>query len=234
MTKPTRKIELATAKKALTDARSRRVAFVAHCLLNQNARYQGGASRPGALFAGIADLIPGECGVVQLPCPELPAWGGPDKPFLWLPVARSRVAKAILGLAGLPLFLLWTRASLSSQARRVAREIRAYQDRGYEVELVVGIDGSPTCGVSLTLDLRACFRYFSGLKARDVTLSCFNEGLYAACSRPGPGLFIASLMRALERKASPRRPMPEIRGWSLPRELGIAQVPVDPFRSSSS
>lgn len=218
-----RKAELAAAKEALTDARSRKIAFVAHCLLNQNARYQGGASRPGSHMAGIAEIVPPECGVVQLPCPEIPAWGGPDKPFLWLPVARSRVAGAILGFAGLPLFILWTRASLSAQARRVAREIRAYQDRGYEVELVVGIDGSPTCGVSLTLDLRACFRYFSGLRGRDVTLSCFNKGLYAACSRPGPGLFIASLRSALERKASSRRPMPEIRGWSLPSELGVGE-----------
>ena len=30
----------------LSDARSGRVMFVSHCMLNQNVRYQGGATRP--------------------------------------------------------------------------------------------------------------------------------------------------------------------------------------------
>jgi hypothetical protein len=33
-------------RRALSDARSGQVVFVSHCMLNQNVRYQGGATRP--------------------------------------------------------------------------------------------------------------------------------------------------------------------------------------------
>jgi hypothetical protein len=36
-------------RRALSDARSGQVVFLTHCMLNQNVRYQGGATRPGAV-----------------------------------------------------------------------------------------------------------------------------------------------------------------------------------------
>lgn len=36
-------------RRVFADARSGRVLFVSHCLLNQNVRHLGGATRPGAL-----------------------------------------------------------------------------------------------------------------------------------------------------------------------------------------
>jgi hypothetical protein len=38
----------------LSDARSGQVVFVSHCMLNQNVRYQGGATRPGVVDEVVA------------------------------------------------------------------------------------------------------------------------------------------------------------------------------------
>jgi len=53
----------------------KRVAFIAHCLLNQNAKVEGGAKRPG-MWEPVIDLLR-ERGytIRQMPCPEL-AFGG--------------------------------------------------------------------------------------------------------------------------------------------------------------
>ncbi len=60
----------------LHDERSRRVVLVSHCLLNENTRYAGGATRPGAVAEIIDELIAKGYGIHQLPCPERLAWGG--------------------------------------------------------------------------------------------------------------------------------------------------------------
>lgn len=60
----------------LRDARGRRVVLVSHCLLNENTRYAGGATRPGAVAEIVEELVNAGCGIHQLPCPERVAWGG--------------------------------------------------------------------------------------------------------------------------------------------------------------
>jgi predicted secreted protein len=54
---------------------SKKVAFIAHCLLNQNAKVEGGAKRPG-MWEPVIDLLRERDYVIrQMPCPEL-AFGG--------------------------------------------------------------------------------------------------------------------------------------------------------------
>ena len=53
------------------DCRSRRVIFLAHCLLNQNSISDGTAVYPAAFKDVLRLLMDNEIGVVQLPCPEL-------------------------------------------------------------------------------------------------------------------------------------------------------------------
>src|SRR3954471_21102165 len=52
-----------------------RVAFIAHCLLNQNAKVEGGAKRPGMWEPVIELLRERGYTIRQMPCPEL-AFGG--------------------------------------------------------------------------------------------------------------------------------------------------------------
>ena len=54
-----------------TDARSKRVIFVAHCLLNQNSISDGTADYPGANEEILQILLKAKVGIVQMPCPEL-------------------------------------------------------------------------------------------------------------------------------------------------------------------
>lgn len=68
-------------RRVLSDARSGQVVFVSHCMLNQNVRYQGGATRPGVVAEVVARLQRTGVGIVQMPCPEQPAWGGVDRRY---------------------------------------------------------------------------------------------------------------------------------------------------------
>ena len=52
-----------------TDGRSRRVVFLAHCLLNQNAISDGTAVYPAAFRELVQFFLEHQVGIVQLPCP---------------------------------------------------------------------------------------------------------------------------------------------------------------------
>ena len=54
-----------------TDGRSKKVIFLAHCLLNQNAISDGTAVYPAAFQELVQLLLDHEVGIVQMPCPEL-------------------------------------------------------------------------------------------------------------------------------------------------------------------
>lgn len=60
----------------LKDNRSKKVIFVAHCILNQNTRYLGGAFSRGTVGTIIDELKSKGLGIVQMECPEQKAWGG--------------------------------------------------------------------------------------------------------------------------------------------------------------
>ena len=53
------------------DGRSKRVVFIAHCLLNQNSISDGTAVYPAAFKSTVRLLLDADAGIVQLPCPEL-------------------------------------------------------------------------------------------------------------------------------------------------------------------
>jgi hypothetical protein len=206
MTKPRRPAS-AERRAALADARSGRIVYVAHCLLNENARYLGGAAAPGVHAGAVAPLAAAGYGLVQLPCPEFAAWGGPLKPLMWLGVGclsgrggrgGGRAAYRLLSCA-LPLFALWTRLVYRSIARRTARLAGSYHRAGYTVAGFVGVDGSPSCGVARRLSLGRSFGYLAGIDPARLDAARFNRGLYAAAAEAGQGIFMAELSKACRR-----------------------------------
>ena len=184
---------------ALADQRGGRVVFLSHCLLNENVRYLGGASRPGAVHELVASIDAAGVGIVQMPCPEEHAWGGVLKPWLlraygarrqwWFP---PRGAFMRVGLA-------WTRHVYRRLARQIVHQIRDYQRGGMEVVAVVGVGGSPSCGVLWTLDLRAAGDALSALDVSGVTPEAFNRDVIRAGVVPGRGLFMEELAARLSR-----------------------------------
>lgn len=178
------------------DARGRRVLFVAHCLLNENTRYLGGACRPGAIPEIVEPCLRAGIGLVQLPCPEQMAWGGVQKRrLLRLYGSRSRFG-ALVRRALLPLMLWYTRVLYTRLAADAANQIQDYCDAKYRVVGVVGVDGSPSCGVCRTLDMRQALHGLSRLQPSTGTSSEVNAIVRnAVCA--GPGLFTRLLRRAI-------------------------------------
>jgi predicted secreted protein len=115
------------------DARPRRVAFLAHCLLNQNAKVEEGAKTP-AMWRPVLDLLR-ERGyaIRQMPCPEL-AFAGARR--FWM--VREQFDT--------PLY----RRHCRRLARLVATLMEPHLRAGDDVVLV-GLDSSPSMGVDFTL-----------------------------------------------------------------------------------
>ena len=181
----------------LADARSRKVAFVSHCLLNQNVRYLGGATRPAMIDAVVDDLRRRDIGIIQMPCPEQAAWGGVLKRrMLHLygsRIARSRVGRRLM----VPVVRRWTALHYRRLARDVARTIADYIDAGYEVAEIVGVGASPSCGVATTIDLEAAIHAMARCTPATIDRDIVNDTIVKANTTPGRGLYMDSLMARL-------------------------------------
>ena len=143
------------------------VCYLAHCLLNANAKVDEGA-RCAGVFSPVIDVLREHgCTIRQMPCPEL-AFAGTRR--FW----------AVREQYDTPAF----RAHCERLAGPVAAQIRADLAAGRRV-LIVGIDGSPSMGVEIT----AASDEWGGRpdKPRDEDYPV----------TPGPGLFTETLLRLL-------------------------------------
>jgi hypothetical protein len=136
-----------------------------------------------------------------MPCPEQQAWGGVLKTTM-LRLYGTRQNHPFLhriGTALLPVFVAWTRWRYRALARRIAREIADYCSSGFVVLGVVGVDGSPSCGLSRTIDVRGAASAISALDPRTVSTDQLN-GLLRGHLRQGSGLFMVELRKELRRR----------------------------------
>jgi len=113
--------------------RSRRIIALAHCHLNSNSKVLGLACYPGARAEVVAPLIEGGVGIVQLPCPEasflgMKRWGMTVEQYD-TPAYRRHCRKIL---------------------RTTVDTLRALADDGCTIEGVIGVEGSPSCGVETT------------------------------------------------------------------------------------
>ena len=114
------------------DARSRKLAVVAHCLLNQNAKVAGLAGYPGVFLPLANMLCDKEVGIIQLPCPELEHLG-PNRPLGTDTREQYETPEY--------------RHTCRRLAARVVSQLSAYRSAGYCVACVLGVEGSPSCSV---------------------------------------------------------------------------------------
>ena len=130
------------------DCRSRRVIFLAHCLLNQNSISDGTAVYPAAFKDVLRLLMDAEVGVVQLPCPELCCLGldrgderGAERPVtaentrIRRELQRGEPARRLEALVGYAMY-----------------QLEEYRRHGFEILGIVGVNRSPSCGVETTSD----------------------------------------------------------------------------------
>jgi predicted secreted protein len=183
----------------LADARSKRVVFLSHCLLDENVRYLGGAFHGGAVPEA-TELVASGVGICQMPCPEQRAWGGVRKPRMLRAYGLRETRLYPLRRPLFRLFVWYTRLRYRWLARRVVREIAQYRDAGVEVAALVGVGASPSCGVLTTLDLERSFELVAGCPLARIDRRLINERAVAACRMPGEGLFMTALRRRLKRR----------------------------------
>jgi predicted secreted protein len=118
----------------LCDGRSCKVVLVPHCVLNQNARVAGAAECPAAVVELVIGLLERNVGILQMPCPELCAFG--------LDRADIQVGRELRTPAG--------RALSRRLAQDLVQQVRTYLDCKVHVLGVLGKNGSPSCGVEET------------------------------------------------------------------------------------
>jgi predicted secreted protein len=145
----------------------RTVCYLAHCLLNANAKVDEGARCAGVSAPVVGLLREHGATIRQMPCPEL-AFGGTRR--FW----------AVREQYDTPAF----RGHCRALAEPVAEQIRADLGAGARV-VIIGIDGSPSMGVELT----ASAGDWGGRpdKPRDEDYPV----------TPGPGLFTETLLDLL-------------------------------------
>ena len=134
-----------------TDIRSRKVIFIAHCMLNQNAISDGTAVWPAAHKALIDKCLAADAGIVQLPCPELMCLGldrgdpaGAERPVT---VENTRIRHAMSDDPESP-----AARRLQMLADQTVYQIREYLKHGFKVLGIIGANRSPNCGVETTSD----------------------------------------------------------------------------------
>lgn len=145
------------------DSRSGHVIFSCHCLLNANAKVCGLAKYPGMLTELVSRLDQQNIGIVQLPCPEFLHLG----PKRWWQTRSQYDVPAYHALC-------------QRLALEAADQASLYLYAGYTVSGVLGVEGSPSCGVNEVYDSPDW-----GGKPNNVDLS--------NCRGKGAGIFIQAL-----------------------------------------
>ncbi len=106
---------------------------MAHCILNVNAKVQGLGNYSSSIIEVINVLYENEIGIIQLPCPEMTIYGvkrwGHVKEQFDTPHFREQCQQII---------------------RPVVDQLKDYTKNNYRIVGVIGVDGSPSCGVGKT------------------------------------------------------------------------------------
>lgn len=113
--------------------RSKKVVFVSHCILNQNARAKGVAKCAGAVKEFLEYCISKRYGIIPIDCPQLQ----------FESLERRPETKEFYDNKK-------SRAVSREIVKKVVGQIKFYLKNGYRVEVIFGVEGSPTCGAIKT------------------------------------------------------------------------------------
>ena len=128
------------------DQRGRRVVILAHCILNQNAKLDRCAHCPGAISEVLGLLLAEGIGIVQMECPEM-LYLGLDRQAdrsasPSVEAEDTRIARRMQEPRA--------RETIARIAANTVRQVADYLRNGFSVIGIVGINGSPSCGVETT------------------------------------------------------------------------------------
>ena len=157
--------------------RSRRIVVLCHCLLNANVKVHPLATHAGALELILKRFAADGAGMFQLPCPEtsflgMTRWG----------MTREQLDH--------PAFRRHCRRILEP----CVDQLEALHRDGCAMVGLVGVDGSPSCGM-----FRTCTGYRGGeISAGSTDVAGQVEALAEA---PGRGVFMQELLAMLDERS---------------------------------
>lgn len=111
--------------------RNKKIALVSHCVFNQNAVVQPLARALGPMKCASV-LLESNCGIYQLPCPEMRMCG------------MGRVGMNAAQYGGIRGF----HELCADMVEDVIRDLKDYLSHGYTIVGLIAINGSPSCSVS--------------------------------------------------------------------------------------
>jgi predicted secreted protein len=111
--------------------RSKKIVFVSHCLLNQNARPVGGEKYAGAVKELLELFAEAGVGIVQIPCPQLEFNEGLNRK------SRSKESYDTNGF----------RVKCQKLSCTIIEKIENYLRKNYNILGILGVELSSTCGV---------------------------------------------------------------------------------------
>lgn len=153
--------------------RNKKIILVSHCILNSNSKVEGLSQYSGILYELVNLIAQKGIGIIQLPCPELIMYGikrwGHVKEQFDTPYFREKSRELL---------------------KPIISQVIDYEKNGYSILGVIGIDGSPSCGVNKT-----CSANWGGeLSGDDKIISKINN----IKSLEEPGIFIEELKKQFE------------------------------------
>lgn len=113
--------------------RSRKIVLLANCLLNSNVKVENSALYKGALKELVFWLVEQGVGIIQLPCPELTLFG----------IKRWGLVKE---QCDNPFYRRHCRNILEPVLDIISDLVK----NDYALLSVIGVEGSPSCGVNFT------------------------------------------------------------------------------------
>lgn len=126
-----------------SDARSKKIVLVSHCILNQNSISDGTADYPGTNESILKLLVESKVGIIQMPCPEILCLGldrgdihGGEREVI---VENTRIRSHLEKSSSADII-----KSLTSQ---IVFQIQEYIRNEFNVLGLIGVNRSPSCGV---------------------------------------------------------------------------------------
>lgn len=144
--------------------RSKKMVLLCHCILNTNAKVEGLSKYEGAEGKIVSLLVEKGIGIIQLPCPELMNYG----------IKRWGHVKSQFDTP-------YYRESCQKLFKPYLSQLEDYINNGYEFVALVGVNGSPTCGIDRTCnaDWGGEWRTTDGWKSKLDTIEVkYEQGVF--------------------------------------------------------
>ncbi len=143
--------------------RAKKIILVSHCLLNVNSKVEGLAQSTGTVREIVDALLDRDYAIFQMPCPEhillgIKRWGQSVSQY------------------NNPFYVNYCK----KLSKEIIMEVKDYIDNGYQVKYVIGMDGSPSCGINAT-SIGDCGGTWKDSSEKPIISVGPGEGVFIRC-----------------------------------------------------